>query len=101
MISLCKSLDNTVEADQAVIAKEAEHLAKRYDDLVVSIDEKEEKLSRLISKSEKYHATLAPVEELLTKVEQAVNETSPFGGDVEQAEGELEIVKVLFLNLVN
>ena len=69
-------------------------MAKRYDDLTVDIEDKEGRLSRLIVKSKKYHAAIAPVEELFTKVEQAVSKSSPFGADVDEAEGELEIVKV-------
>ena len=71
-------------------------MTKRYDDLTIDIEDKEGRLTRLIAKSEKYHATLAPVEELFTKVEQAVSKSSPFGADVEQAEGELEIVQVKY-----
>lgn len=94
LVNLAKDLNTEAEIDQPVVEKEAELLAKRYDDLTVVIKDKEERLSRLIAKSEKYHATLAPVEELFSKVEQAVSNQSPFGADVEQAEGELEIVKV-------
>ena len=94
LVNLAKELNTTAEIDQAVVDKEAENLAKRYDDLMVDLEDKEGRLGRLIAKSEKYHAALAPVEELFTKVEQAVNKSSPFGADVEQAEGELEIVKV-------
>lgn len=91
---MAKDLTTTAEVDQPVVDKEAEHLAKRYDDLTVGIVDKEGRLSKLKAKSEKYHAALAPVEELFTKVEQVVSKQSPFGDDVEQAEGELEIVKV-------
>ena len=74
-------------------------MAKRYDELTVELEDKEGRLGRLIAKSEKYHKALAPVEELFTKVEQAVSKSSPFGADVEQAEGELEIVKVKICDL--
>ena len=91
---MAKQVNTAAEIDQPVVDKEAEHLAQRYDDLTANTEDKEGRLSRLIAKSEKYHATLGPVEELFTKVEQAVSKSSPFGADVEQAEGELEIVKV-------
>ena len=94
LLDLAKELTTAAEIDQPVVDKEAEHLTKRYDDLTVDIEDKEGRLSRVIAKSEKYHAALAPVEELFTKVEQAVSKSSPFGADVEQAAGELEIVKV-------
>lgn len=100
LVVLVKQLNTAAETDQEVIAKKSEHLAKRYENLTVDLEDKEGRLSRLIAKSEKYHAALAPVEELFTKVEQVVNKSSPFGDDVEEAEGELEVVKVKLLVLL-
>ena len=94
LVDMGETLTTAAETDQSVVDKEAEHMAKRYDDLVVAVEAKEDSLEKLFAKSEKYHASLAPVEELFTKVEQAVSKESPYGDDVEQAQGELDIMKV-------
>lgn len=91
---MAQKLSIAAEIDQPVVDKESEHIAKRYDDLSASVEDRGDRLGKVIAKSEKYHASLVPVEELFTKVEQAVSKQSPYGADVEQAEGELEVVKV-------
>ena len=82
-------------ADEPVLASEVQALNKRWDDLKVELQEKEEQVRDLDDKFTKHNDALEPVEEELANYENVLDQQQPFRLDDSLGKNNLEDLEAL------
>ena len=82
------------EADGDIVRSEAKDAVERYDNLDASLASREKELAEVCGLLDQYQGLVKPVDELLEKVDAALESQGPISADVGKNKEDLDSIKV-------